>query len=102
MLAVAAQRVSECGLRLAAPIRFGSVEIIDAEIDGVADEVLIAGGKTIGAERNVRDPHPGAPEGSVVTHSRNSRNRSGRGIGERESDPDARQCAAFNELAPPN
>src|SRR5437899_12232891 len=31
MLAVAAQRVSECGLRLAAPIRFGSVEIIDAE-----------------------------------------------------------------------
>src|ERR1700694_1201800 len=37
ILAVATQCVSKRGLRLTAPIGFGSVEIIDAAIDGVAD-----------------------------------------------------------------
>src|SRR5216683_2662049 len=31
------------GLRLTVPIGFSCVEIIDAEIDGVSDQVLIAG-----------------------------------------------------------
>jgi len=39
ILAFAAQRVSERGLRLPRPDRFRGVEINDAEIDGVSDEV---------------------------------------------------------------
>ena len=69
LVAFAAQGVAEYLFRLPAPVVFGRVEIVDAQIEGMMHELLLAGDQAAGAERNVGDSQLRPAEGDVAAYS---------------------------------
>src|SRR6516225_10809404 len=74
----ATQRTTERGFGITVTVGFGSIEIVDAQIAGMVNEILIAAGEAVRTERDIRDLHATVPERRIAAHARFIRDSSGR------------------------
>ena len=63
-----AQRVAEHLLGLPAPVRFRGVEVVDAQVERVADQVFLAGPQAARTEGDIGDGEFRSAEGDVAAH----------------------------------
>ena len=99
-VALAAQGLPHGRLRVAAPIAVGDVEVVDAAIEGMPDEVALAGAEPASPEGDVGDLHARAPERHVALHLGPGPRRRLSGCAQRrQAHAEPRQRPSLQELA---